>query len=119
MNELAVLEAENFAGNCHDMSRCRHIALMTSPSTPMEAWLPLGSPVIRADTPELTPFFPCNYSEINVSGAELGLLHPSTKAWPRPCGEFRDISGMQTPWNLRFPEHRNFNLSKSFAVSSD
>jgi hypothetical protein len=95
MNELAVLEAENFAGKCHDMSRCRHIALMTSPSTPMEAWLPLGSPVIRADTPELTPFFPRNYSEINVSGAGIGLLFPSRGIRPEPCGEVRGIPRME------------------------
>src|ERR1700757_5044288 len=57
MNELAAREAENFTAKWYDMSRFRHIALMTSPSIRTESSLPIESSGFRADLLEITPFF--------------------------------------------------------------
>src|ERR1700756_4196539 len=57
MNGLAVLEAGEFKGKCYDMSRYRHIALMTLPGGRTESCLPIESSGFRADLLEITPFF--------------------------------------------------------------
>src|SRR5258708_37922806 len=79
MNGLAALEAEKFTPKCYDMSRFRHMALMTAPSSPIEFWLPFESSGIRADTLELTPFFPATIVKSMSQERNLAFSFPRGK----------------------------------------
>ena len=124
MNKLAAREAENLTGKCYDMSPCRHMALMTSPRILAETCFPIEASGIGVFEGSwryngIDAFLPCNYCEINASGAERGLLYFVRELWPWACGIIGDIPRREVLLNLRPPEVRNFNPSIPFARSSE